>query len=65
MTDGLYQVTTSRLCAGCVIEWGRIRRSMCAPILRNKLRYWMTVARRVDEKHLAERNDGGIDGPHW
>ena len=45
MTDGLYQVTTSYLCAGFVVTNGRV--TICAPILRKKLAYWMTVARRV------------------
>lgn len=43
--DGLYQVTTSYLCAGYVVENGRV--TMCARILRKKLNYWKTVATRV------------------
>lgn len=42
MKDGLYQVTTSYLCAGFVVRDGKI--TACAPILRNKIKYWMTVA---------------------
>lgn len=45
MRDGLYQVTTSYLCAGFIVEAGKV--TICAPILRRKLAYWMTVARRV------------------
>lgn len=45
MTDGLYRVTTSYLCAGFVVERGSVVR--CAPILRKRLAYWMTVAVRV------------------
>lgn len=45
MTDGLYRVTTPYLCAGFVVERGRIVR--CAPILRAKLAYWVRVAERV------------------
>ena len=45
MTDGIYQVVTKYLCAGFVVEGGRV--TVCAPILRKKLAYWMTVARRV------------------
>jgi hypothetical protein len=47
LPDGLYQVTSDRygLCAGFVVEAGQV--SMCAPILRSRLYYWMTVARRV------------------
>lgn len=43
--DGLYQVTTPYLCAGFVMEGGRITK--CAPILRKKLAYWITLAVRV------------------
>ena len=43
--DGLYRVTTNYLCAGFVIEDGKVTR--CAPILRRKLAYWMTVAERI------------------
>ena len=45
MIDGLYQVTTRYLCAGFVVESGTVTR--CAPILRKKLAYWQTIARRV------------------
>ncbi len=45
MIDGLYMVTTSYLCAGFVVENGVVTR--CAPILRNKLAYWKTIARRI------------------
>jgi len=43
--DGLYRVTTSYLCAGFVVEGGRVTR--CAPILRKRLAYWQTIAVRV------------------
>lgn len=45
MSDGLYRVTTSYLCAGFVVHGGEVM--MCAPILRKRLRYWKTVAVRV------------------
>lgn len=45
--DGLYQVTTSYLCAGFTIYQGRV--TNCAPILRQRLAYWLTVAVRIDE----------------
>lgn len=45
IADGLYRVETSRLCAGFVVENGKV--VACAPILRRKLGYWMTVATRV------------------
>jgi hypothetical protein len=46
MPDGLYQVTTRYLCAGFVVEDGRV--TMCAHILRKRIGYWQTVARRVE-----------------
>jgi len=45
MRDGLYQVTTPSLCAGFLVERGRV--TLCAPILRKKLAYWMTVAQWI------------------
>jgi len=45
MIDGLYRVTTSYLCAGFVVEGGRI--TMCAPILKAKINYWRTIAERI------------------
>ena len=46
MIDGLYRVTTSYLCAGFVVENGRV--VACAPILRRKLSYWKTIAVRIE-----------------
>ena len=45
MKDGLWRVVTPYLCAGFVIQDGRVTR--CAPILRAKLDYWKTKARWV------------------
>lgn len=45
MKDGLYQVTTSYLCAGFVVKDGKVVR--CAPILKRKIEYWKTVAVRI------------------
>lgn len=42
MKDGLYRVTTKYLCAGFVVENGKITR--CAPVLRKKINYWVTIA---------------------
>lgn len=42
MKNGLYQVTTSYLCAGFVIENNKC--IMCAPILFKKFDYWKTIA---------------------
>ena len=47
IADGLYQVTTSYLCAGFVVANGKVAR--CAPILRRKLSYWITVAKRIGD----------------
>lgn len=45
MKDGLYRVTTRYLCAGIVVKGGKVVE--CAPILRKKLGYWITVAKRI------------------
>jgi hypothetical protein len=46
--DGLYRVDHPKaryLCAGFVVENGKV--TMCAPILRNRLTFWRTIAERV------------------
>jgi len=48
LADGLYRVTTSYLCAGFVVENGVV--TDCAPILRKKLTYWMSIAKKVERK---------------
>ena len=45
MIDGLYRVETKHFVAGFVVQKGKI--TQCAPILRKKLEYWKTVAKRV------------------
>ncbi len=45
MKDGIYQVTTSYLCAGFIIKDNKI--TDCAPILRNKIEYWKTIAKLI------------------
>ena len=45
--DGVYRVTTSYLCAGFVVEQGRV--TWCAPILRRRLAYWSTLAVRLGD----------------
>jgi hypothetical protein len=45
MRDGLYRVDTGYLCAGFVVERGKVVR--CAPILRKRLAYWVTVAKWI------------------
>jgi hypothetical protein len=54
MDDGLYRVVTPRLCAGFVVEHGRV--VACAPILRRRLAYWQSVASVVPvERARMER----------
>lgn len=45
MKDGLYQVTTSYLCAGFTIKDGYV--DLCAPILYKKIHYWITIAKFI------------------
>lgn len=45
MKDGLYQVRHGQICAGLVIEFGRV--TVCAPILRNRIDYWLIQAKYV------------------
>lgn len=47
MKDGLYCVTTPYLCAGFVVHAGKPVRTLCAPILRRRITYWLTVAEWV------------------
>ena len=42
MKDGLYRVMTRYLCAGFVVRLGLVNE--CAPILRQRMHYWLTVA---------------------
>lgn len=48
MIDGLYRVLTRHLCAGFVVEHGKV--IMCAPILRRRLEYWKTIAVRICDR---------------
>jgi hypothetical protein len=45
MRDGLYRVEYRAICAGFVVEGGRVVR--CAPILRKRLAFWMRAANRA------------------
>jgi len=47
MKDGLYQVTTSYLCAGFIVKDGKV--VDCAPILKKKISYWKTVAKWISD----------------
>ena len=48
MKNGLYQVTTNYLCAAFYIKNNEIK--MIAPILKNKIDYWKTIAIKIEEK---------------
>lgn len=45
ISDGLYRVDYRGICAGFVVEGGRV--VSCAPILRRRLSFWVKIARRV------------------
>ena len=48
LPDGLYQVTYKQICAGFVIERGRV--TACAPVLRRRLHdLWWRLAVRVGD----------------
>jgi hypothetical protein len=51
LPDGLYAVVEQDWVAGFVVEAGRV--TMCAPILRRKIAYWATRARRVESPEPA------------
>ena len=45
LQDGIYQVSTKYFTAGLIIQSGEVK--ACAPILRKKLSYWLSIAVRV------------------
>jgi len=45
LDDGLYRVRTTYLCAGFVVKGGKV--TVCAPILKRRLRFWATIAVRI------------------
>lgn len=47
LRDGVYRVRTRYLCAGFIVRGGKV--VDCAPILRKKLEYWITVATWICE----------------
>lgn len=53
LPDGLYQVTTKYLCAGFVVRAGVVVDA--APILRKKLPYWATVAKRIGPSETFQK----------
>lgn len=59
MEDGVYRVVSGAICAGYVVEGGRV--VSCAPVLRRRIDYWMTKGVRVDmvarEPDVVESRD--------
>lgn len=45
-SDGLYRVDKYDICAGFVVENGIV--TQCAPVLRKRLAYWKTIAKKVE-----------------
>lgn len=45
LADGLYRVVFRTLCAGFVVENGRVVK--CAPVLRKRLDFWVAQAERI------------------
>ena len=54
MEDGLYQITTSYLCAGFVIENGEL--IACAPILKKNFKSFKHIAIKVNEDKSPIKN---------
>ncbi len=45
VADGIYQVAYGSICAGFIVCEGRV--VACAPILRRRMGFWLTIARRI------------------
>jgi hypothetical protein len=52
MKDGLYLVDYKDICAGFVIENGKVTR--CAPILRRNFEFWKSIAVRHKVKRKRQ-----------
>jgi hypothetical protein len=50
--DGLYRVCYKNICAGFIVENGKVTR--CAPILLSKIEYWKTIAVWISEAKKGE-----------
>lgn len=55
LPDGLYRVEHGSVCAGFVIEDGRVVR--CAPILRKRMDFWVRRSRRCAELRVVTDNE--------
>lgn len=47
LTDGLYRIEMPYFCAGFIVRDGRV--IACAPILRKRLSYWITIAVKIGD----------------
>jgi hypothetical protein len=57
MKDGLYQVNWRGICAGFVVDNGRVTR--CAPILRRRFLFFSRIAKRIstESENKKERKN--------
>jgi hypothetical protein len=53
MNDGLYQVSWRNICAGFVIENGKI--TACAPILRRRFDFFKQIAKPISHDAVIKR----------
>jgi hypothetical protein len=47
LRDGLYQVTGKKICAGFVVEEGKVK--AIAPILKSNFLFWKKLAVRIPQ----------------
>lgn len=47
LRDGLWAVITPTICAAFEVRDGKVDMNECAPILRKRIDYWVTVARFI------------------
>jgi hypothetical protein len=61
IADGLYIVDYKGISAAFVIEGGRVTR--CAPVLRRRLEFWMTIGKRYEMPQEIEHDGPGSTVP--
>lgn len=63
--DGVYRVRTNNLCAGFVIQGGKV--VACAPILRRQFSYWLRQAKWIAPMPVIFSEKGGRHSTihHW
>lgn len=54
LPDGCYQVRYNGICAGFEVAGGKVVR--CAPVLRRRLDFFATKAKRITIKNELQRN---------